>query len=333
MPIHPAHRILFATLILAGCGDSNPTESDAGAKSDAAVDSGKPDATTRADSGTDAGRPNEQDAATDAGSAVDAAPVGDDEQVVELRFHAQLGEQPIACGSSFESQGSTAQTITLRDLRVFVQDVALVDAAGREVPVKLDTRAPWQNAEVALLDFEDSTGECFSTPETNEQITGVVPKGDYVAVRFSHGVPEKLNHSDPKMFPPPLQTPGMSWNWLLGLRFLKLEVGTADVEGVDAGAAPGSFSLHVGSTGCAGNQNEGTIKCAKPNRSRIELKDFELAKSEIVLDIKPLISGSDLSETIECHSGTAVCDPLFKAVGVSYASGAPSKDQTVFRLK
>jgi len=51
------------------------------------------------------------------------------------------------------------------------------------------------------------------------------------------------------------------------------------------------------------------------------------------LDVEPLISGSDLSQTIECHSGTAVCDPLFKAVGVSYASGAPSTDQTVFRLK
>jgi hypothetical protein len=126
----------------------------------------------------------------------------------------------------------------------------------------------------------------------------------------------------------------MSWNWLLGLRFVRFEVGTLGPESdLDAGVDPGSFSLHVGSTGCAGNQNEGTIKCAKPNRSRIELQGFELGKSEIVLDVSSLLSPSDLSQTIECHSGTEVCDPLFKALGVSYSTGKPSTEQTVFRLE
>ena len=54
---------------------------------------------------------------------------------------------------------------------MFIQDVALLDESGRETPVKLDTRDPWQTPDVALLDFEDSTGECLGTPETNREIT------------------------------------------------------------------------------------------------------------------------------------------------------------------
>jgi len=328
MSIHPARAIFLCTVGLLACGDDTTSQ-----PVDTAADSGKApqpsDAGETRDAAADA-RPEDAGRAThDAGSATDA-----DAQRVVLRFRAQLGDEPFECGRTYRDQGSTKQTIALHDFRMFVQDVALVDAEGREVPVALDTRDPWQTPDVALLDFEDSTGECFGDGGTNAEITGVVPKGEYRALRFSHGVPEKLNHADPKTFPPPLQTPGMSWNWLLGLRFVRLELGAvaADLD-ADAGANAGSFALHVGSTGCAGNPNEGTIKCAKPNRSRIELASFELGKSEVVLDVLPLLSGSDLSETIECHSGTAVCDPMFEALGVSYATGQAGDGQRVFRLE
>ena len=328
-----SQRALVATLLLVGCGDdSSPSDASVGAAERldaAAADSGTPDAGGLGGS-ADAGRPTAMgDAAFD---ARDARPLDDNEQAVTLRFRAQLGEQPFACGNIYQQPGSTGQSFTLRDLRLFVQDVALVDSAGREVPVQLDDREPWQTPEVALLDFEDGTGECFASVETNREITGVAPKGDYRALRFSHGVPEKLNHSDPQTFPAPLQTPGMSWNWLLGFRFVRFEVGAEAAPDADAGGGIGSYSLHVGSTGCKGSQNEGTIQCAKPNRSRVELTDFELGKSEIVLDVSPLLSGSDLSQAVECHSGTAVCEPLFEALGVSYATGRPSSAQTVFRL-
>ena len=327
-------RAFVAAWLLVGCGDDF-SASDAGASvraeerlDAAAVDSGAPDA--QGGSSADAGRPTMMGGA--AADVADARSLGDNEQALTLRFRAQLGEQRLACGTTYQQPGGARQSITLRDLRLFVQDVALVDAAGREVPVQLDNREPWQTRDVALLDFEDATGECFASVETNREISGVVPKGDYRALRFSHGVPEKLNHSDPQTFPAPLRTPGMSWNWLLGLRFVRFEVGAEPEPDADAGGGTGSYSLHVGSTGCKGSQNEGTIKCAKPNRSRVELTDFELNKSEIVLDVSPLLSGSDLSQSVECHSGTADCEPLFEALGVSYATGEPSSAQTVFRL-
>jgi uncharacterized repeat protein (TIGR04052 family) len=328
----------FVSFAVTACADdTTSTEPDAVERSDAAADGGKKQNAPRTGSKADNGHPNARDAAADAALVVKDAGQPSDENLlpVKLRFRAQIGDRPLACGDTYDDQGSTKRTISLRDLRLFVQDVALVDADAREVPVQLDTRDPWQTTDVALLDFEDASGECFGDEATNHEITGVVPRGEYRAVRFSHGVPEQLNHSDPETFPAPLQTPGMSWNWLLGLRFVRFEVGTepgADLD-ADGGADPGSFSLHVGSTGCAGNQNAGTIKCAKPNRSRVELKDFELSKSEIVLDVSSLLSASDLTQTIECHSGTEVCNPLFKALGVSYTSGEPATGQTVFRLK
>jgi uncharacterized repeat protein (TIGR04052 family) len=335
MPSYPAslNYMLLATFTFFGCADDASNQSDAGDRpADAAADSGKKDAATSDSS--DAGRPSE--ASNDAGDSgpADAAQAAS-QQTVKLRFHAQLGDEPFACGRTYNDQGSSKQSVALRDFRMYVQDVALVDTDGHEVPVKLDARDPWQSAEVALLDFEDGSGECFGTAETNREITGVVPKGDYRALRFSHGVPEQLNHSDPKTVPAPLQVTGMSWNWLLGFRFVRLEIGTvssAELD-TDAGADPGSYSLHVGSTGCAGNQNEGTIKCAKPNRSRIELAGFELGKSEIVLDVRPLLKGNDLAQIVECHSGTELCAPLFQALGVSYGTGQPGSEQSVFRLE
>jgi uncharacterized repeat protein (TIGR04052 family) len=329
MQLARSHRTLFVALTLIACGDdTSPSENDAGGqRQDAAADGGMlRDAATQ----TDAGR---RDAAADASPAPDSATVDESEQQVKLRFRPQLGDQPFACGSHYDLPGE--RSIALRDFRMFVQDVALIDAEGREVAVKLDMREPWQTADVVLLDFEDGTGECFGTEQTNREITGVVPKGEYRGLRFSHGVPEALNHSDPKDFPAPLRAKGMSWNWLLGLRFVLLEVGVQSNEALDtdAGADPAGFSLHVGSTGCAGNQNAGTIKCSKPNRSRVELDQFELGKSEIVLDVKPLLNGANATQTIECHSGTAVCEPLFQALGVSYATGQPEAGQTVFRLE
>jgi uncharacterized repeat protein (TIGR04052 family) len=209
---------------------------------------------------------------------------------------------------------------------MFMQDVALVDRAGREVAVELDVRAPWQTGEVALLDFEDASGGCFGDVGTNVEITGTVPKGEYRAVRFTNGVPEKLNHSDPDGYPAPLKTPGMSWNWLLGLRFLRFELQTVDqvFPDDDAGVhAPGSFALHLGSVACAGSQREGTIRCSKPNRNRVQLDNYEVDRSTIVIDVSQLLRESDLTQLIECHSATPVCEPMFDALGISYATGQP----------
>ena len=61
------------------------------------------------------------------------------------------------------------------------------------IPVTLDQNN-FQNGEVALLDFEDATGNCEGTAETNTTVTGTVPTGTYSGVVFELGVPFDVNH-------------------------------------------------------------------------------------------------------------------------------------------
>ena len=64
----------------------------------------------------------------------------------------------------------------------------------------------WQYENVALLDFEDKTGGCrdVGTVETNAQVVGTVPEGDYTGLTFDLGVPFELNHIDASTAPSPL---------------------------------------------------------------------------------------------------------------------------------
>lgn len=307
---------------------------DAGATAAVADGGSKPSARRDAATAAPATGAGASSGAADAGEpAPDASTAASDRaQAISLRFRALFGDEPFACGESFVVQDGE-HTVSPRDLRLFVQDVVLIDETGQEVPLLLDERPPWQTAEVALLDFEDASGECFGDEGENHEITGTVPPGKYTGLRFSNGVPETLNHSDPKTYPAPLQTPGMSWSWLLGFRFVKFETITLDVpdQGADAGFIPGGFGLHVGSVGCAGSQNEGTIRCAKPNRNRVQIDDFDPDTNEIVLDLSELLGDSDLSQLVECHSASEPCDAMFRALGIDYATGQPGAGASAYR--
>ena len=91
-----------------------------------------------------------------------------------------MGTEPFACGQTYANQGTAATSVTPRDFRFYVQDLRLINAAGQEVPVTLDVRAPWQAATVALLDFENGQGACLGSGDagTDTTITGTVPAGN-----------------------------------------------------------------------------------------------------------------------------------------------------------
>jgi uncharacterized repeat protein (TIGR04052 family) len=249
---------------------------------------------------------------------------------VRLRFVARVGEQPFACGSTYALAGG--EDFTPADLRLFVQDVALIDAAGDERAVQLDVRAPWQLDAVALLDFEDASAGCLAgTREQNLEITGHVAAGDYRGIAFSNGVPEALNHADPSRLPPPLQAGSMSWGWLSGYRFLMAEIASAAGPG-DAGA-PGSALLHLGSTACSGNPSAGSISCSKPNRNRVRLPEFDADTDAVVIDLAELFAGMDLATVTTCHSSGDDCAPLFARIGLDLTSGTPTEGQSIYRVE
>lgn len=297
---------------IVACDDDtllSPTPADAGGGADVIVtpqDSGRTDATT-----------------------ADAGPVP-----VTISFKAKVGAADFKCGQTYPNQGMTNDTVEPRDLRLFVQDVKLVDSAGKETPVALDVRAPWQTADVALLDFEDGTGRCSNgNPELNDKITGKVPPGTYTGIVFTNGVPAAINHKDPATETAPLSAGGMTWGWLYGHIFIKAEMASTSADG-------GIGLLHLGSVGCTNDPDGGddfekgpTAACSQPNRNLVTLSGFDAATKKIVIDVATMFKQTDLTASSLCHSAGTACPPLFASVGINFTDGARLATTPAFRVE
>jgi uncharacterized repeat protein (TIGR04052 family) len=265
-------------------------------------------------------------------------------QKVDIRFAAVAGEQQVGCGLPIEGLGSTNQTATLADFRFFVSDVKLVRSDGRAVAVKLRKNSNFRVTEgktaLTLIDLENGTGSCAEegTANTNDAVLGTVPKGKYVGVRWSVGVPFDTNHTDAPASPAPLNSAAMAWSWQSGRKFTKIEV-------TDPGGATGTwtaktFFVHLGSGGCTGNPATGqTVSCRNSNRASVSLKRFDAARQRIAVDLKTMLAGSDITRNGSgapgCMSGPTdpECGGVFGAFGIDLGTGASpaSKTQSVFR--
>lgn len=253
---------------------------------------------------------------------------------VTLAFKAKVGTADFKCGQTYTGQGSTNESVTPQDLRVYVQDVHLIDDNGKPVQVTFDTRAPWQTPEVAYLDFEDGTGQCKNgNPDLNTKITGTVPTGSYKSIAFTVGVPENLDHADPLSAPPPL-VQSMTWGWLYGYRFLIAEMSSTSAPAGDAGVGIGL--LHLGSVGCDTMPDAGVdagVTCTQANRTEVHLDGFVPGTSTIVLDVAKIFAATDLKTPNECHSGGDACPSMFASVGLKFEDGSQLSTQTAFHLE
>lgn len=264
-----------------------------------------------------------------------------------------------------------AQSISgkMVDIRFFISNVLLWDAAGNAVPLVM-TEGANQSKNVALMDFGRNTGtvatpSCTTAYKTN--ITGNVVPGTYTAISFTLGVPvrsadltTKLNHgaASPAQAasgvaaPNPLPAmdittnPGMQWSWASGRKFTKIEFKTNTPANKFASGAVSTnavFNIHLGSTGCSGNPVTGNeTACTNPNRLGVKLSSFNVASDTVKLDLAALFANSDT--TYEgggapgCMSGVSPMDPecpgIFKALGLSVANGQTltgAAVQTVFK--
>ncbi len=319
-----------------GCGGSSRTEGRRTSQTDGGLDASTPE--------PDAAEPARPDAGTFDGGA-DAARA---RTYVTVRFRAEVGGEPFACDRSYAGVGTTEVEVVPTDLRLFVQDVALVRRGdGKVVPLELDAREGVQVPGVTLLDFEDGKGSCVragGTARTNTVVTGFVPEGDYDGVIFSNGVPLELNHKNPIDLMPPLVAGPLHWNWNGGFLFINAQLrerrpltaladgGAAEGAG-DAGATGtvGSAVLHIGSNLCAPTSSGHA--CGKPNRNRVVLDGFDPAKNEIVLDVAALFATVDLTSTTTCHAVGLPCLQFFPAIGVDYETGKPSDTQTIYHVE
>jgi uncharacterized repeat protein (TIGR04052 family) len=269
---------------------------------------------------------------------------------VRIQFAAVSGSAntPVQCATVLPGIGSTPVDAQLTDLRFYLTDVQLVNDKGVAVPVTLD-KNDWQfsstSGNVTLIDLENAQGACGSegTSATNAVVSGTVPTGNYVKVKATIGVPEKLSHSDVMAASAPLDIMAMGWSWQSGRKFVKIELNP--VGGVSTNTTTGAstvtasavtYNLHLASTNCSG-PGDGTDSCAKKNLAQFTL-DFNPSTQQVALDIAQLFKTTDISVnkngTVGCMSGTTDldCPALFTQMGLDLTSGGQaSAAQSVFR--
>lgn len=269
---------------------------------------------------------------------------------VTIRFAAQVGDKPFACGDSYDGIGATRSRVTPSDFRFYVSDVQLVDASGKSVPLALEQDGRWQHANVALLDFENRTGPCLTgTNETRDVIVGTAPAGNYRGLRFTLGVPFGLNHADSTIAPSPLNLTSLFWNWQAGYKFLRIDLATSgrpqDMKPGDmprfgdrAASNRLGFAIHLGSTQCAADgTNKAPSACANPNRPTVEFPAFDPARNIVIADLKSVLEGVDV-DTNQADSPAGCmstptdgdCNPLMRNFGLTFAGAGGS--QKFFRV-
>ncbi len=232
-----------------------------------------------------------------------------------IPFTATWNGTPIDCGSTSPA---------LTDLRFYVSDVQLVDSSGKARDIRFATEMPWQNDAVALIDLEDGTGACVNgTAAVTAEIIAVAPQRDYRGLRFTVGVPFRLNHLNPLTAKPPLDDSDMHWHWRSGYKFLRAGVRTAN----------DGFWIHTGSAGCEGTVGNITA-CRFPHRVEVELQDFTPGQSVVTIDLAALLAGTSLDDDLatNCSSGPpeSTCVAPFAALGIDFKSGTQNGSQHVF---
>ncbi|MCW5734960.1 MAG: metallo-mystery pair system four-Cys motif protein [Enhydrobacter sp.] len=277
------------------------------------------------------------------------AATAESDKKITIRFAAMVGDQPYACGKTYDGIGATASTVTPSDFRFYVSDVQLLAKDGQAVPLALEQDGRWQYANVALLDFEDHTGPCLTgTHETRGVVVGTAPAGTYHGLRFTVGVPFALNHGDSTIAPSPLNLTSLFWNWQAGYKFLRIDLATVGrPQTIQPGDAPrfgdraGShrlgFAIHLGSTMCASSgPTVAPGACANPNRPTVELTGFDPAKSVVIADLKALLEGVNVDvnqadSPAGCMStpSDGDCNPLLGNLGIG--PGGTAVQQKFFR--
>jgi uncharacterized repeat protein (TIGR04052 family) len=232
-----------------------------------------------------------------------------------IPFAATWDGAPIDCGSTSPA---------LTDLRFFVSDVQLIDSAGEARDIRFATEMPWQNDAVALIDLEDGTGACMSgTSEVTAELVMVAPPRDYRGLRFTVGVPFRLNHLNPLTAGPPLDNRDMHRHRRSGYKFLRAGIRTEN----------DGFWIHTGSAGCEGTVDNIT-GCRFPNRVQVNLPGFEPGESSVIIDLAALFSETNLANDVvgNCSSEPpeTACTGPFATLGIDFASGQQNGSQRVF---
>ena len=270
-------------------------------------------------------------------STADAPMHRDSLVAIALRFRGVVDTAAFQCGTRYANIGTSKASVTASDFRFYVHDVRLVTKQGDTVRVALSPESPWQDRDVALLDFENGTASCANgTPETRDAVFVMAPPNDYRGVVFALGVPFARNHEDLASAPPPLSLSQLFWAWQSGHKFLRV-----DLRATAADSAATPWVIHLGSTGCtkATPTATGPAACAHPNRAIVSLPGFDPAKDVVIADLAALLSRADVrrnqpATAAGCMSADADrdCGAIFSSLGLPHPAGTGDDSPRFFRI-
>ncbi len=264
-------------------------------------------------------------------------PAADSLQPLTIRMRAMVGAEAFACGRAYHGIGTTQATVTASDFRFYVHDVRLVTPRGDTVPARLAPTAPWQDRDVALVDFEDGTASCANgTAEVHPEVTVLAPAGEYRGLAFTLGVPFARNHGDLAAQAPPLSLSRLFWSWNGGYKFLRI-----DLRASHGDSAATGWVIHLGSTGCTGEAGaKAPTTCAQPNRAEVRLPGFDPTRDVVVADLAALLARADVRRNqpqtaMGCMSAPndADCGGLFASLGLSHPSATGADTPRFFRAE
>jgi len=253
-------------------------------------------------SGSSDNNDTEEQNITENNSSGDEAQTETFDSKITVDFDAIVGTQgELVCSQNGVAKqytlGSTNVEGTISDFRYFISDVKLKMSDGSTQVLKLENNSNQYyseaNGSVAILDFEDNTGNCINrgndTPMNKSIVGDVNPTAAVEGIEFTVGVPLTLNHTE---FPdiPVLNKQSMLWSWATGRKFTKLEINPTD----DLNSTGDIFNFHLGSTGCA--STNGVVNCTQPNRVVMKFDNFDPKTQKIVLDYSKLLTHTDIKK-------------------------------------
>lgn len=256
---------------------------------------------------------------------------------IRVNFRAMVHDAPFQCGTRYADIGTSHASIVASDFRFYVSDVRLITSRGDTVRAAMQTESPWADQDVALLDFENGAASCANgTPELRDHLVVMAPAAAYRGVVFTLGVPMSRNHEDLAKAAPPLSLSALSWSWLAGRKFLRVDMrATAG----DSAATP--WVIHLGSTGCTKADSAATApnQCLHPNRATVRLTDFDPDRDVVVADLGAMLARVDVRRNqprtaAGCMSADsdADCGGLFASLGLPHASSTGPETPAFFRV-
>lgn len=146
-------------------------------------------------------------------------------------------------------------------------------------------------------------------PSSEFRLTVSLPDGAANGVRFTVGVPERLNHAEPTRAQPPLDRSDMFWTWRQGYKFFALD--------------GNNFAFHLGSTRCTSPApvRPPAEPCGHSNRLTITLPKLDWELGVIGVDFGGLLAALGNGARCTGDYSSEPCTNAFAELGLDPASG------------